>query len=1076
MSKLYNTCNKQYPSPASWRLGCLLTLLILFSAFTTPAQTWVNFGAPGFSAGTAWFTSMAIDASGTPYVAYQDYGNGQKATVKKYNGTNWVTVGTAGFTGWIAYYISIAIDTGGTPYIAFEDYNNSYKASVMKFNGTSWVYVGTAGFSAATASNTSIAIDKNGTPYVAYEDYGNGKKATVMKYNGANWIAVGSPGFSDSTANYTRIALDTGGTPYVTYEDYYHGLKTTVMKYNGTSWAAVGTKGFSAGTASYNNIIIRADTPYVVYSDAGNSGKATAMKFNGTSWTNVGIPGFSAGVASYLSMAMDGSGAPYTAYFDGGNSGKATVMKYSGGAWAPVGSSGFSDSTATYTSIAINAGGLPYVAFSDYRDTQRASVWVLDIALAPITGTKTVCVGSTTTLSDVTTGGTWSSASPGIATVGSTGIVTGVATGMTRISYTVSGNSATAIVTVAPIPVAGSITGASVMCADSATRLTDATAGGTWSSSNTAIATVNGTGGVTGHLGGTVTISYTVTNSCGNDFAQHTMTLNPLPSPGTITGATSLCISSTTTLSDTASGIAWSSSNTAVATINSSGIVTGVATGTTTISYSVMNGCGTSFATKIVTVEASPVIGGITGPSTVCKGANITLSDGTNGGIWSSSNTAIATVSSTGTVTGQSGGTALISYAISNSCSTVYTSHAVTVGPLPDPGNITGGTSVCPSASITLSDVVTGGTWSSSNTAIATVGTTGIVTGHTLGTATISYTRTNSCGDSAATHVITVSSSADAGIITGADTVCASLTAVVSDAISGGVWSSSNTAIATIGSATGIITGHSGGTATISYTVSGSCGTASATHVIVVSPLPAPGNITGTDTICNSSSTTLTETISGGIWSSSNTSIATIDGTGIVSGISTGTATISYAITNSCGTVYATRKVDIDLLPAAGSITGTDTVCTSATIILKDTVAGGVWSSSNNSIATIDSAGKVSGVSAGTATISYTVTNNCGSAAATQLVIVRSCQSSNKSIGDLLIYPNPNKGKFTATLFTMLPDNVTITISDMLGRKMKEFYAVTNSNIDIQLNVPPGMYFITAVTGTETVSAKINVR
>jgi hypothetical protein len=48
--------------------------------------------------------------------------------------------------------------------------------------------------------------------------------------------------------------------------------------------------------------------------------------------------------------------------------------------------------------------------------------------LAATTGTSTVCVGSTTTLSNATSGGTWSSGSPGKATVGAaTGVVTGVA-------------------------------------------------------------------------------------------------------------------------------------------------------------------------------------------------------------------------------------------------------------------------------------------------------------------------------------------------------------------------------------------------------------------------------------------------------------------------------------------------------------------------------------------------------------------------------------------------------------------------------------------------------------------------
>ena len=145
--------------------------------------SWATVGTAGFSADTAYTTSIAIDGSGTPYVAYVDAGDSDRATVMKYNGTSWVTVGTAGFSAGKANYTSIAIDGSGIPYVAYEDAGNSNKATVMKYNGTSWDTVGTAGFSAAAALNTSVAIAPNGIPVVAYEDDGNYDEATVMKYS-----------------------------------------------------------------------------------------------------------------------------------------------------------------------------------------------------------------------------------------------------------------------------------------------------------------------------------------------------------------------------------------------------------------------------------------------------------------------------------------------------------------------------------------------------------------------------------------------------------------------------------------------------------------------------------------------------------------------------------------------------------------------------------------------------------------------------------------------------------------------------------------------------------------------------
>ncbi len=89
-------------------LGFLFLCLLLMLGTTNPVVaspngTWETVGSAGFSAGTAYTTSLAID-SGTPYVAFNDGSNSSKATVMKYNGVSWETVGPAGFSagaaGW----------------------------------------------------------------------------------------------------------------------------------------------------------------------------------------------------------------------------------------------------------------------------------------------------------------------------------------------------------------------------------------------------------------------------------------------------------------------------------------------------------------------------------------------------------------------------------------------------------------------------------------------------------------------------------------------------------------------------------------------------------------------------------------------------------------------------------------------------------------------------------------------------------------------------------------------------------------------------------------------------------------
>ena len=153
------------------------------------------------------------------------------------------------------------------------------------------------------------------------------------------------------------------------------------------------------------------------------------------------------------------------------------------------------------------------------------------------------------------------------------------------------------------------------------------------------------------------------------------------------------------------------------------------------------------------------------------------------------------------------------------------------------------------------------------------------------------------------------------------------------------------------------------------------------------------GVITGSPSVCAVSTIALIEATPGGSWSSSGTGVATVDAMGIVTGVSAGTAVVSYTVTNSCGSTVATKPIIVDSPPSAGVIAGPLSVCTGATIALADAVPGGTWSSSGAAMATVGATGIVTGVSGGVVTISYIATNSCGSATATKDVTVNSLPS-----------------------------------------------------------------------------------
>ena len=253
-----------------------------------------------------------------------------------------------------------------------------------------------------------------------------------------------------------------------------------------------------------------------------------------------------------------------------------------------------------------------------------------------ISGTASACVGLTSTLSD-TGSGTWNSSIPALATVNSSGTVTGVAAGNPVISYIApSGCVATTIYTVNPLP--GPIGGTgSVYCIGSTSTLVDGSPLGTWSSGNTSVATIgSSSGSVTGVAAGTAIITYTLPTGCITTFSE-----NILSTPESISGTASTCISANTTLSDSTAFGAWSSNNTSVAVIGSgTGVLTGISHGTAVITYELSPIC---LITKTVTVNPDP--SSIGGTLQVCPGTNSLLTDA-GSGTWTSAVPALVSIGS----------------------------------------------------------------------------------------------------------------------------------------------------------------------------------------------------------------------------------------------------------------------------------------------------------------------------------------------------------------------------------------------------------------------------------------------
>ena len=349
--------------------------------------------------------------------------------------------------------------------------------------------------------------------------------------------------------------------------------------------------------------------------------------------------------------------------------------------------------------------------------------------------------------------------------------------------------------------------------------------------------------------------------------------------------------------------------------------------------------------------------------------------------IWKSSNTKVATVTSAGKVKGVKAGTATIT--CTSKATGAKATCKVTVGyvkldkteaTIMKDKTTTLSATVYPS-SLTDKSVK----WESSNNAVATVTSAGKVKGVEAGTATITCT-SSSTGTKATCKVtvVCVDLNKTKAIIEKGKTMTLKATVTPETLADKSVtWKSSNTKVAKVSSA-GKVKGVKAGTATITCT-SNLTG-AKATCKVTVGYVKLDKTEA---TILKDNTTTLTATVypssltdKSVTWESSDAKVATVTTEGKVKGIKAGTATITCT-SNATG-LKATCTVAV----VNGFVYLNETeayVQKDKTLTLKATVTPGTltdksvtWESSDTKIATVTSAGKVTGVKYGTATITCT--------------------------------------------------------------------------------------------------------
>ncbi len=620
---------------------------------------------------------------------------------------------------------------------------------------------------------------------------------------------------------------------------------------------------------------------------------------------------------------------------------------------------------------------------------------------------------------------TWSSGSESVATVDSSGLVTAVTNGSVIITVTTEDGSFTETcdVTVGT-PVTGvtlNISSGTIDASDTV-QLIETIAPGdasntdvTWSSSEEIVASVSTSGLVTGLADGTSIITVTTVDS--GYTATYTVTVN-VPVTGVALNKTSTIVLTGNTEQLTAiispagasnQSVTWASSDASVTVVN--GLITGASEGSATITTTTVDGGFTSVGC-VVTVTSTPVaVTGVTlnkATTQIEKGLTeqlietIAPVDATNQNvIWSSSNTAVVNVSSSGLVEAFADGTATITVtagdgSYTDTCTVTVVTSVTDITLNKATTQIEKG--LTEQLTITFTPVNPTNdsiSWVSSNEAAATVSVSGLITAVADGSTTITVTSadttngtiSDTCTVTVVTTVTGVTLNTSAVTIDAPNTT--QLTATLSPANptnSSVTWSSDNTSAATVNTS-GLVSSVADGTAVITITTADGSFTDSCTVTVNV-PVTGISLSPATITIDAPDTTQLTATLSPAsstnqnvTWSSDNTAVATVSSTGLVTGISDGSAVITVSTEDGNFEDTSTVTVNVPVTGVAideiwvGIYVGDSTDLTEIVYPVGASDQSVTWSSDDETVATVYANGLVTAEGSGWATITVTTSD-----------------------------------------------------------------------------------------------------
>lgn len=388
------------------------------------APAWVELGGSGtgggvsHTGGSSNYPSLAIDASGKPWVVWEELGGGGRAIfLRHWNGSAWVGLGGSDSGAGLsnspgsAQTPSLVLDSADRPVVAWSHNLGIY---VHRWDGTAWVPYGNSDTGLGLAGGESafspkIRLDAADRPVVLWQQNpsttGGGppppSQIYVKRWNGTSWEELGGSATGGGISNAGAfaetpdLAVDAAGNPVAAWshaETFGNGLQIYVKRWNGVSWVDYGGSGTGTGMSgsgssgsSPSAAIDTFGNPVIAWHEynlsASPFGEIYLRRWDGSSWVEIGGSATAGGVsaaggagARFASLKLDASNHPTIAWQNGPvyTTDEIYVRRWNGTGWVEaagsatgVGVSATPAVSSGFASLALTPSGDPGVAWAE---------------------------------------------------------------------------------------------------------------------------------------------------------------------------------------------------------------------------------------------------------------------------------------------------------------------------------------------------------------------------------------------------------------------------------------------------------------------------------------------------------------------------------------------------------------------------------------------------------------------------------------------------------------------------------------------------------------------------------------